>query len=105
MSFAEPMVKFYWKLRVELFAKSIVRKILPTLRRDARRKYGVIIPFGRESERYLEARAAQLAQPVVDQIILANRQFPAVLANRLLISAAKKAARSIAATARRRLAA
>ncbi|HEX3598629.1 MAG TPA: hypothetical protein VHU84_00725 [Lacipirellulaceae bacterium] len=105
MSFAELIVKFYWKLRVELYAMSIGRKILPTLRHDAHRKYGAKMPIGRENELYLEARAAQLAQPFADQIVRQNRQFPTVLANKLLINAAKNAARSVAIPTRRRLAA
>jgi hypothetical protein len=91
----------YWHLRSVLFAQGIVREILPTLRRDAQRKYGVGMPSSGEGESYLRSRAAQLAQPLVDEIVRANPQFPSVIGNSLLLRAADDAAAAVAKSVRR----
>ncbi len=77
------------------FAQRIVREILPTLRRDAQRKYGVRMPTDGEGESYLRTRAAKLAQPLVDEIVRANPQFPSVIGNTLVLRAAGSAAATV----------
>jgi hypothetical protein len=92
---------YYWQLRALFFAESIVRRISPTLRRDAQRKYGQRLPADGEGESYLQSRAAQLAQPLVDDIVRRNPRFPSVIGNRLLMRAARRAAAAVARSIRR----
>jgi hypothetical protein len=92
---------YYWQMRSMLFAKSIVRKILPTLQHDAQRKFGVRMPSDGEGDSYLRSRAAQLAQPLVDEIVRANPQFPSVIGNTLLVRVASGAAAAVAKSVRR----
>jgi hypothetical protein len=92
---------YYWQLRALFFAESIVRKISPTLRRDAQRKYGQRMPADGEGDSYLQSRAAQLAQPLVDDIVRQNPRFPSVIGNRLLMRAARRAAAAVARSIRR----
>jgi hypothetical protein len=98
---ANRLSSYYWQVRSVFFAQAIVRKILPTLRRDAQRKYGVRLPTDGEGESYLRSRAAQLAQPLVDEIVRANPQFPSVIGNTLLLRAASGAAAAVAKSVRR----
>jgi hypothetical protein len=93
---ANRLSSFYWQLRSVFFTQMIVRKIVPTLRRDAQRKYGVRMPSDREGESYLQTRAAQLAQPLVDEIVRANPQMPSVVANTLVLRVAGGAAAAVA---------
>ena len=98
---ANPFSTYYWQLRSVFFAQRIVREILPTLRRDAQRKYGVRMPTDGEGESYLRTRAAQLAQPLVDEIVRANPQLPSVIGNTLVLRAAGGAAEAVAKSVRR----
>jgi hypothetical protein len=98
---ANRLSSYYWQLRSVFFAQTIVRKIVPTLRRDAQRKYGVRMPSDGERESYLQTRAAQLAQPLVDEIVRANPQLPSVIGNTLLLRAASEASAAVEKSVRR----
>src|ERR1700754_1193128 len=92
MDFRKSVVIFFWRVRIDAFARRIARTIAPELRQDACRKLGDSRKPGDEFRNYLDGRAAQLAQPLVDDLIRKKPRIPSVMANRLVISSAAKAA-------------
>jgi hypothetical protein len=97
----KPFRAYYWRLRSNRYATQIARQILPELRQTARRKMGSPGCSKADIRQYTEVRAAQLAQPLVDEILRANPRFPGFLGNEMIVSAARKAAALVAKTAGR----
>ena len=92
MNLTMPLLGFFWKLRMERRAKQIARRIFPELWRVARRKVGPSSGSEAELKAYAETRAAQLAQPLVDEFLRANDRIPTIQGNQMIILAASKAA-------------
>jgi len=103
MKFVQSFADFYWGFRVALYSRTVTRQILPPLKHDILRKFGSRLPFTNDAAVYLQSRAVQLAQPVVDRIISQNPRIPSVLGNRMLVCSARKASCLIAQSRRRRL--
>jgi hypothetical protein len=101
VNIAKAFAACYWKVRIDFFARRIARRIAPELRQDACRKLTDRRTPGNEFKNYLDTRAAQLAQPLVDNLLRKNRQIPSLLGNKLVMSAAAKAA-AIALKVRKR---
>ncbi len=91
MKINDSVVAYYWRLRINVYARSIARQIITQLKHDVSHKYGPRIPIGEDSERYLESRAVHLTQPLVDKVMCDNPQIPNVLGNKLLLIAARRA--------------
>jgi hypothetical protein len=94
------LIELYWRMRIYFYARRVARHVLPELRQSACKKFGTrYIKFERTV--YVEVRAAQLAQPLVDDILRENPAMPAVLGNKLITSACGRAAILASKTARR----
>ena len=93
---------FYWNLRIAFYSRRIATSILPTLQRDATRKFGPRIPRDDISEQYLDARAAQLSRPLVDELLGENKRIPGLLGNRLIVLSARRAAMAVSGVRYRR---
>jgi hypothetical protein len=92
----KPIVAFYWSCHARYVAGQVARRICPELQQAAWRKVAAKRPTEEEFNSYLEARAAQLAQPLVDERLKANPGIPAILGNKLVVLSARQAVNLIA---------
>ena len=92
VSLTKPLLDYYWKFRIERRAKQIARHIVPDLWGAARRKMGSASGSAKELREYAETRAAQLAQPLVDDFLRDNENAPTAQGNRMILLAASSAA-------------
>jgi len=99
---SKSLVACYWMVRIDVFARRIARRIVPELRQDACRKLNDRPTASIEFKNYLDTRAAQLAQPLVDDLLRRHRHIPSLMANKLVMLSAAKAA-TIALKVHRRL--
>jgi len=98
VNIATPFVTWYWTVRIDLYARRVARCIIPDLRQAVLRKFGDKDYRGTEVKAYLNCRAVQMSQPLVDELMLANPQIPSLLGNKLVICAAAKAASVVSKT-------
>jgi hypothetical protein len=103
MDIATQLLNLYWTVRIEFYARRIARCIIPELQQAVLRKFGDKAYHGTEVKAYLASRAAQMSQPLVDDLLRFNPRIPSLLGNKLVISAAAKAAAIVSKTDRRRL--
>ena len=96
VSVTRPLLDYYWKFRTERRAKQIARHIVPDLWGATRRKMSTSAGSAKELRAYAEGRAAQLAQPLVDDFLRANERVPPVQGNRMIVLAAARAASLVA---------
>jgi hypothetical protein len=104
VSIAKAFADCYWTFRIDVLARRIARRIAPELRQAAYRKLGDKPAGSGELKEYVVGRAAQMAQPIVDELLRSNPQIPGLIANKLVISSAIKAAAIALKIDRRRVA-
>ena len=102
MRILRKLASYSWKIRAKFYAHSVAAKIYPQLMRSAQKKFGNSAPPSKDGRAYLIPRAAQLAQPFVDDLMLANPRFPALIGNQLVVTAAQKCAALVMRQAWRR---
>jgi hypothetical protein len=100
----KPLVDCYWTMRLYFNANRVAESVVPELRHSACKQFGVKYVVRAERDAYIESRAAQLAQPLVDDILRANPNIPSRFGNKLVLSAAGKAAILVTKSERRRAA-
>ena len=96
MKLTKLIVAFYWSCRARYVAGRVARRICPELQQAAWRKVAAKRTTEQEFSSYLEARAAQLAQPLVDERLRDNPRIPAILGNKLVVLSARRAVDLIA---------
>jgi len=110
---AEKILKLLWAIRVSFYAARVAAQVLPQLKRAVARKltthqstsHGARSPQSSQNVTlYSRTRAAQLAQPIVDELMRANPRIPAVLGNKIVVGAANRAASRACSSAHRRAA-
>jgi hypothetical protein len=100
VNITKPLVDCYWNARFALYTRQIAHEIAPELRKSVRRKFGTQTCATTEGKEYLQCRAAQLAQVFIDDILRRNPSLPSGIASKLVVSAARKAAKLAARTNR-----
>jgi hypothetical protein len=84
MSFAAPFMTCYWSLQIRRYSKRIARLILPELWESSKRKISSSPRHRSQFTSYAHTRAAQLAQPHIDEIMRSHPRLPAIRGNELL---------------------
>jgi hypothetical protein len=102
MGIATQFLALYWAFRIDFYARRISRCIIPALQEAVLRKFGDKDYHRTEVKAYLGSRAAQMSQPLVEDLLRSHPRIPSLLGNKLVISAATKAAAVVSRTDRRR---
>lgn len=95
----------FWQIKLKIYAHAIAAKIYPMLRQASQKKFGRSLPRSQRDVPYLTTRAVQLAQPLVDELMLANPRIPTTVGNKLILDAARKSVAMVGAKQRPRRAA